>query len=116
MFLFMVVTFYRRHSDFHSPNAFFVPKRSCLFLVRQPLSYKDAQGKRKTKWIPTGYLIRGNKKKAEAFLMEQRQTFQLPAEDTEAVEKGELFAEYLEHWLKIAKSTMRLRRTALTTG
>ena len=32
------------------------------------LSYKDAQGKRKTKWIPTGYLIRGNKKKAEAFL------------------------------------------------
>ena len=32
----MVVTFYRRHSDFHSPNAFFVPKRSCLFLVRQP--------------------------------------------------------------------------------
>lgn len=34
------------------------------------LSYKDAQGKRKTKWIPTGYLIRGNKKKAEAFLME----------------------------------------------
>jgi hypothetical protein len=38
-------------------------------------SYKDAQGKRKTKWIPTGYLIRGNKKKAEAFLMEQRQTY-----------------------------------------
>ena len=32
----MVVTFYRRHSGFHSPNAFFVPKRSCLFLVRQP--------------------------------------------------------------------------------
>ena len=31
------------------------------------LSYKDAQGKRKTKWIPTGYLIRGNKKKAEVF-------------------------------------------------
>ena len=33
----MVVTFYRRHSGFHSPNAFFAPKRSCLFLVRQPL-------------------------------------------------------------------------------
>lgn len=41
-------------------------------------------------------IIRGNKKKAEAFLMEQRQTFQLPAEETEAVEKGELFADYLE--------------------
>lgn len=72
------------------------------------LSYKDAQGKRKNKWIPTGYLIRGNKKKAEAFLMEQRQTFQLPAEDTEAVEKGELFADYLERWLKIAKSTIAI--------
>lgn len=72
------------------------------------LSYKDAQGKRKTKWIPTGYLIRGNKKKAEAFLMEQRQTFQLPAEETEAVEKGELFADYLERWLKIAKSTIAI--------
>ena len=72
------------------------------------LSYKDAQGKRKTKWIPTGYLIRGNKKKAEAFLMEQRKTFQLPAEDTEAVEKGELFADYLERWLKIAKSTIAI--------
>ena len=59
-------------------------------------------------WIPTGYLIRGNKKKAEAFLMEQRQTFQLPAEDTEAVEKGELFADYLERWLKIAKSTIAI--------
>lgn len=40
--------------------------------------------------------------------MEQRQTFQLPAEDTEAVEKGELFADYLEHWLKIAKSTIAI--------
>ena len=53
-------------------------------------------------------IIRGNKKKAEAFLMEQRQTFQLPAEDTEAVEKGELFADYLERWLKIAKSTIAI--------
>lgn len=40
--------------------------------------------------------------------MEQRQTFQLPAEDTEAVEKGELFADYLERWLKIAKSTIAI--------
>ena len=37
----MVVTFYRRHSGFHSPNAFFAPKRSCLFLVRQPLSANE---------------------------------------------------------------------------
>lgn len=45
MFLFMVVTFYRRHSDSHSPNAFFVPKRSFLFLVRQPLFSLALHGK-----------------------------------------------------------------------
>ena len=37
----MVVTFYRRHSDFHSPNAFFVPKRSCLFSETTPLSANE---------------------------------------------------------------------------
>lgn len=36
MFVFIAVTFYRRHSGFHSLNAFFVQKRSCL-LVRPPL-------------------------------------------------------------------------------
>ena len=39
------------------------------------LSYKDNHGKRRTKWIPTGYPVKGNKKKAEAFLMEQRAAF-----------------------------------------
>ena len=36
------------------------------------LSYKDEQGKRKTKWISTGLTVKGNKKRAEEFLMEQR--------------------------------------------
>ena len=42
------------------------------------LSYKDSNNKRKTKWIPTGYPVRGNKKKAEAFLTEQRKAFEIP--------------------------------------
>lgn len=39
------------------------------------LSYPDAAGKRKTKWFPTGLTVKGNKKKAEAMLMETRKTF-----------------------------------------
>ena len=32
------------------------------------ISLKDENGKRKQKWIPTGYKIKGNKKKATDFL------------------------------------------------
>ena len=35
------------------------------------LSYRNADGRRKTKWISTGLPVKGNKKRAEAFLMEQ---------------------------------------------
>ena len=34
------------------------------------LSYKDANGKRKIKWISTGLTVRGNKRKAESMLRE----------------------------------------------
>ena len=34
------------------------------------LSYKDKNGKRHTKWIPTGLQVRGNKKRAEKALSE----------------------------------------------
>ena len=71
------------------------------------LSYKDNHGKRRTKWIPTGYPVKGNKKKAEAFLMEQRTAFVVPDED-ETEEQEELFADYLVRWLEIAKSTIAI--------
>ena len=66
------------------------------------LSYKDSSNKRKTKWIPTGYPVKGNKKKAEAFLTEQRKAFEIPEEDTFSAAPDELFADYLERWLQIA--------------
>ena len=73
------------------------------------LSYKSADKKRKTKWIATGLPVKGNKKKAEAFLMEQRRTFAIPAFEKPAQENGsELFADYLQRWLHIAKSTIAL--------
>ena len=37
-------------------------KKGYFYMV---LSYPDAAGKRKTKWLPTGLPVKGNKKKAE---------------------------------------------------
>ena len=66
-------------------------------------------GKRKTKWIPTGMVVKGNKKKAEALLWETRQTY-VPEVEEEAVElSGEImFVDFLAMWLEIAKSTIKL--------
>ena len=66
------------------------------------LSYTDAFGKRRTKWVSTGLPVRGNKKKAEALLMEERKKFQT----AEPVTGGVLFADYIEQWLKVAKPTI----------
>lgn len=66
------------------------------------LSYTDAFGKRRTKWVNTGLPVRGNKKKAEAFLMEERKKFQT----AEPVTGGVLFADYIEQWLAVAKPTI----------
>ena len=50
----------------------------------------------------TGLPVRGNKKKAEAFLMEERKKFQ----SDEPVTEGVLFADYIEQWLDVAKPTI----------
>ena len=66
-------------------------------------------GTRKTKWIPTGMVVKGNKKKAEALLLKTRQTY-VPEVEEEAVElSGEImFVDFLAMWLEIAKSTIKL--------
>lgn len=66
------------------------------------LNYKDALGKRRTKWIATGLPVKGNKKRAEAFLNEQRRNFV----DVESNSDYVLFADYLEQWLNIVKSSI----------
>ena len=66
------------------------------------LNYTDAFGNRKTKWIKTGLPVKGNKKKAEAFLQEQRRKFVQdvpPADDM-------LFADFMEQWLEIVKTSI----------
>lgn len=47
------------------------------------LSYKDADGKRKTKWEATGLSVKRNKKKAEALLLERRRNFVVPTAPAE---------------------------------
>ena len=66
------------------------------------LNYKDALGKRKTKWIATGLPVKGNKKKAEAFLNEQRRNFvslEIKSDDL-------LFADFMVQWLGVVKSSI----------
>lgn len=67
------------------------------------LNLKDANGKRKPKWIPTGLVLRGNKKKAEAFLEQQIKQITGNAFDDNLTDI--LLADYFESWLpKIEKN------------
>lgn len=60
------------------------------------ISYKDDYGKRKQKWINTGYTLRGNKKKAERFLEEQ-----LSEWNRKDIRYSDLtVAQYFENWLE----------------
>ncbi len=70
------------------------------------LNYTDSLGHMKTKWLATGYTVKGNKKRAEVFLMEARKKFK--AEDSENVNDGILFADFLEKWLSIAKNSIAI--------
>ena len=69
------------------------------------LSYSDRDGKRKTKWVPTGLPIKGNKRKAETMLQEARKTF---VADYVPVAEDMLFVDYLTEWLEIAKGSVAL--------
>ena len=66
------------------------------------LNYTDTHGNRKTKWIATGLAVKGNKKRAEAFLQEQRRSFQEDVPITGDV----LFADFMEQWLTVIKSSV----------
>ena len=93
------------------------------------LSYNDASGKKRTKWKATGLPVKGNKKRAEAMLMEARQSFDPEAAEAERASKKAkkgnapavsvvaqnfadddklLFSDFLIQWLKIAKNTVKM--------
>ena len=68
------------------------------------LNYTDSLGKRKTKWISTGLTVKGNKKRAEAILMDARRNFN--PEEPKVMNGDILFADYMEKWLYIIKSSV----------
>lgn len=80
-------------------------KEGLFYIV---LNYKDVTNKRKTKWIPTGLTIKGNKKRAEAMLMEARKSF-IPeiSQETASITQKILFADFLKKWLQVVKSTIQ---------
>ena len=74
------------------------------------LSYKDGDGKRKTKFISTGLPVKGNKRKAEAMLMDARQTFVPPVFAVTPLEKAKpdelLFTDFILEWLEMMKNSV----------
>ncbi len=77
------------------------------------LNYRDENGKRKTPWISTNLPVKGNKKRAENFMMDVRRNFVPPnvqrIEERKAMQKGDiLFTDFLLKWLRVAKSTVKL--------
>ncbi len=60
------------------------------------INLTDINGKRKQKWIPTGYVVKGNKKNAEKFLREKLKEFEL---QKNLIPTDVLFADYIKIWL-----------------
>lgn len=73
------------------------------------LNLYDDYGKRKPKWIPTGYTIKGNKKKAEEkleqFKIEYEQKSKIKLRDPNIYDKYQniLFCDYMLEWLEKQK-------------
>ncbi|MEG0272758.1 MAG: tyrosine-type recombinase/integrase [Hydrogenoanaerobacterium sp.] len=72
------------------------------------LTYNDEAGKRKEKWQTTGLAIKGNKKKAEALLMEIRKSFQVPKRMEPITAENILFSDFMLEWLEVIKPNIEL--------
>ena len=68
------------------------------------LSYNDSLGKRHEKWVTTGLTVKGNKKRAEEFLMNLRRNFVPPEPQTP--EERMTFAEFCSMYLDIVKGSI----------
>ena len=57
-------------------------KKGLFYIV---LNFVDSDGKRKRKWIATGLPVKGNKRKAEAMLVAERQKYALLAQANQVI-------------------------------
>ena len=78
-------------------------------------SYKDINGKRKTKSKSTGLKEKGNKKRAEAMLAEAKKQLQdelqnvhKEQKEKEENEKNPKFTDFLNYWLNVIKNSVEL--------
>ena len=71
-------------------------------------NYTDANGKRRQPWIPTGLPAKGNKRRAEKLLLDTRKSFVPPvvSKENEDISSDMLFADYMELWLEIIRSSV----------
>ncbi len=72
------------------------------------INLTDQNGKRKQKWISTGYEIKGNKKKAEQFLRDKLKEFEL---QENLIFTDMLFCDYAVHWLQVVEKTVDIKLT-----
>lgn len=70
------------------------------------LSYQDAAGKRHQKWVSTGLVQKGNKRRAEQELIRIRSEFEIPPAAGE-LNSNMLFADYLDQWLEIVRARIK---------
>ncbi len=77
-------------------------KKGLFYVV---LNFIDAEGKRKSKWISTGLPVKGNKRKAEAVLLAERQKYQ-SGDYCLAADANMLFADYMLYWLRQVKTSV----------
>lgn len=68
------------------------------------LSYKDEDGRRQTPSISTGLPVKGNKRKAENMLMEERKNFIIPSK--EPISQDMYFTDFLLNWLEMMKRSI----------
>jgi hypothetical protein len=77
-------------------------KKGYFYIV---LSYKDLDGKIKIKWLPTGLVVKGNKKKAEIMLMDARKNFKVTSE---IGDENILFSDFMLIWLEMMKNSIEI--------
>lgn len=69
------------------------------------LNFKDKEGKRKQKWITTGFSERGNKRKAEQVLKDLIAEY----EDSDYIEPSKkLFCDFLKEWVEMNKHNVQV--------
>jgi integrase len=73
------------------------------------LSYKDSSGTRKSPSFATGLPIKGNKRRAEALLLDMRKKFEIPTDAPKAEPVSPiLFSDFLTEWLEMMQNNVEL--------